>query len=227
MRGAQTHGAFPPHAPRPHADEPGLEVSLSDLFEDGQIERLVGDDPFEPQILLLQGCEALRLIHAQPSILFLPAVVGVFGDPELPTGLEHGQPLAGVELNRPQMLNNLFGRVPFLGHDPDLPWLRSSLPFNLDQICPGRSLMRDIIVDLAVGASLSLTVTGCSVAMALSGNPEPNFKAFEIGSTRQVVETQLGHPVASQKLEDGKQKDTYQYEMGNSPNGHRALMNLY
>ncbi len=55
--------------------------------------------------------------------------------------------------------------------------------------------MRDIIVDLAVGASLSLTATGCSVAMALSGNPEPNFKAFEIGSSRQVVETQLGQPI--------------------------------
>ena len=36
----------------------------------------------------------------------------VLGDPELPTG---------VELNRPQMLNNRFGRGPCLGHDPDLP----------------------------------------------------------------------------------------------------------
>lgn len=87
--------------------------------------------------------------------------------------------------------------------------------------------MRQILVDLTVGASLSLTVTGCSVAMALNGNPEPNFKAFEIGSSRQVVETQLGHPIASQKLEDGKKKDTYQYEIGNSPNGHRALFNFY
>ena len=87
--------------------------------------------------------------------------------------------------------------------------------------------MRDLIADLALVASLSLTITGCSVAMALSGNPEPNFKAFENGSSRQVVETQLGHPIASQKLEDGKKKDTYQYEIGNSPNGHRALMNFY
>lgn len=63
--------------------------------------------------------------------------------------------------------------------------------------------------------------------MALNGTPEPNFKAFEIGSSRQVVETQLGHPIASQKLEDGKKKDTYQYEIGNSPNGHRALLNFY
>ena len=87
--------------------------------------------------------------------------------------------------------------------------------------------MRRTLADLAVGVSLSLTVTGCSVAMALNGNPEPNFKAFEIGSSRQVVETQLGHPVASQKLEDGNKKDTYKFEIGNSPNGHRALMNFY
>ena len=87
--------------------------------------------------------------------------------------------------------------------------------------------MRKILVDLVVGASITFTVTGCSVAMALNGNPEPNFKAFEIGSSRQVVETQLGHPTASQTLEDGKKKDTYQYEIGNSPNGHRALFNFY
>ena len=74
--------------------------------------------------------------------------------------------------------------------------------------------MRDIIVNLAAGASSSLTVTGCSVAMALSGNPEPNFKAFEIGSSRQVVETQLGHPIASQTLEDGQTKDTYPVRNG-------------
>lgn len=69
--------------------------------------------------------------------------------------------------------------------------------------------------------------TGCSVAMAMNGHPEPNFKAFEVGSSRQQVEIQLGKPVASQVLEEGKKKDTYRFEIGNSPNGHRAMMNLY
>jgi len=74
---------------------------------------------------------------------------------------------------------------------------------------------------------IALLLTGCSVAMALHGQPEPNFKAFEVGSSRQIVEVQLGKPITSEMLEGGKKKDTYQYEMGNSPNGHRALMNLY
>lgn len=75
--------------------------------------------------------------------------------------------------------------------------------------------------------SLAFALTGCSVVMALNGNPEPNFGAFEIGSSRQQVELQLGKPVSSQSREDGKKEDVYRYEMGNSPNGHRALMNLY
>ena len=44
---------------------------------------------------------------------------------------------------------------------------------------------------LAVALS-ALMLTGCSVAMALSGHPEPNFDAFEVGATRKQVEVQLG-----------------------------------
>jgi len=74
---------------------------------------------------------------------------------------------------------------------------------------------------------LLLTLSGCSVAMAMHGNPEPNFEAFEVGSSRKQVEIQLGQPVSSRKLDNGQEEDTYRYQMGNSPNGHRALMNLY
>ncbi len=70
-------------------------------------------------------------------------------------------------------------------------------------------------------------LSGCSVAMALSGTPEPNFEAFEVGSGRKQVELQLGSPISSQQLDGGKKEDTYKFEMGNSPNGHRAMMNLY
>ncbi|TAL12467.1 MAG: hypothetical protein EPO02_01490 [Nitrospirae bacterium] len=91
----------------------------------------------------------------------------------------------------------------------------------------GASVMKSALLALASGCYAVMVLAGCSVAMALNGTPEPNFKAFEIGSSRQIVEIQLGKPVASQPLGDGKKKDTYRFEMGNSPNGHRALMNLY
>src|SRR5207244_7846768 len=87
--------------------------------------------------------------------------------------------------------------------------------------------MKSALVVVATGLYVLLALAGCSVAMALHGTPEPNFKAIEVGSSRQIVEIQLGKPVASQPLADGKKKDTYRFEMGNSPNGHRALMNFY
>lgn len=87
--------------------------------------------------------------------------------------------------------------------------------------------MKSALVVLAAGSSALLALAGCSVAMALNGNPEPNFKAFEVGSSRQQVEIQLGKPVVSQPLGEGKKKDSYRFEIGNSPNGHRAMMNLY
>jgi hypothetical protein len=42
----------------------------------------------------------------------------LLSDAELPAEVELDQAFARVELYRPQMLNNLFGRIPFLGHDP-------------------------------------------------------------------------------------------------------------
>ena len=71
------------------------------------------------------------------------------------------------------------------------------------------------------------SMTGCSVAMALHGKQEPNFEAFEEGSSRKQVEVQLGTPVFEKVLDEGKKEDTYQYEMGNSPNGARATLYFY
>jgi len=87
--------------------------------------------------------------------------------------------------------------------------------------------MKTARVVAIAGIYVPLALSGCSVAMALHGNPEPNFKAFEVGSSRQQVEIQLGKPVSSEQLGEGKKKDTYRFELGNSPNGHRAMMNLY
>jgi len=72
-------------------------------------------------MFLLQPLQPLGLIHAQPTVFFLPVVVRVVGEPELPTGVEYRQSFASFQLDRPQMLKDLFGRIPFLGHDHDLP----------------------------------------------------------------------------------------------------------
>ena len=74
---------------------------------------------------------------------------------------------------------------------------------------------------------IASSITGCSVAMALHGKQEPNFEAFEEGSNRKQVEIQLGTPAFEKVLDDGKKEDTYQYEMGNSPNGARATLYFY
>lgn len=83
--------------------------------------------------------------------------------------------------------------------------------------------MRNVILLILI----LLCNSGCSVAMALNGKPQPKFEAFEVGSKRQQVEVQLGKPISLEQVDGGKSREAYQFEVGNSPNGHRALWNLY
>ena len=57
----------------------------------------------------------MRLIDAQPAVFLLPPIIRLLGNPEILTGVEHHQALAGVELNRPQMLDAASGVYRFLG----------------------------------------------------------------------------------------------------------------
>lgn len=70
----------------------------------------------------------------------------------------------------------------------------------------------------------AVVVSGCSIAMALSGEKEPNFDYITVGAPRNQVEAELGHPVTAHKLDDTRQEAVYKYEMGNSPNPGRAVM---
>lgn len=70
---------------------------------------------------------------------------------------------------------------------------------------------------------LLFSISGCSVGMALSGKEEPNLSAFRVGSTRGEVELQLGSPVNSATLPEGKRVDIYEYELGNKPSTGRAI----
>lgn len=83
------------------------------------------------------------------------------------------------------------------------------------------------IVTKVLGLYAILVLSGCSIAMALSGEKEPNFDYIVVGAPRNQVEAEFGHPAATNGLTDGKQEATYKYEMANSPNTGRAWANFY
>ena len=84
--------------------------------------------------------------------------------------------------------------------------------------------MTKTVVPAICGLYALLVLSGCSIAMALSGQKEPNFDYIMVGAPRNQVEAEFGHPASTNGLTDGKQEATYKYEMGNSPNPGRATM---
>jgi hypothetical protein len=76
----------------------------------------------------------------------------------------------------------------------------------------------------AANLCLFLILSGCSIAMALHGHPEPNFDNIQVGARSEDVELEFGKPASSKQLENGKYEETFQYEMGNTPNPGRAAM---
>ena len=68
-----------------------------------------------------------------------------------------------------------------------------------------------------------ISLCGCSVGMAMSGEKEPNLGALRVGSSRGEIEMHLGPPTTSTTTEDGLRIDVYEYEIGNSPSGGRAI----
>ena len=78
-----------------------------------------------------------------------------------------------------------------------------------------------------VHLALLIALSGCSIAMALHGHPEPNFDKIQVGATREDVEQEFGKPVSSKVLESGQHEATFIYEMANSPNPGRATVYGY
>ena len=80
---------------------------------------------------------------------------------------------------------------------------------------------------LTIGSLHLLILSGCSIAMALNGHAEPNFANVKVGAAREEVEFELGQPVSTKDIGNGKREMTYRYEMGNSPNPARATIYGY
>jgi len=72
-----------------------------------------------------------------------------------------------------------------------------------------------------------LVLSGCSIAMALHGNREPNFEHIKVGESKDVIEFEFNQPGTVKDLGDGKSEVTYKYEMGNSPSPSRASIYGY
>lgn len=92
--------------------------------------------------------------------------------------------------------------------------------------------MKETMIALRIATTVCglyaiLVLSGCSIGMALSGNKQPNFDYIVVGSPRNQVEAEFGHPVATSSLTGGKEEASYKYEMGNSPNTGRAWVNFY
>jgi hypothetical protein len=83
------------------------------------------------------------------------------------------------------------------------------------------------IMTTICGLYAMLILSGCSIAMALHGNKEPNFEHIKVGVPKEEIEFEFNQPGTVKDLGDGKTEVTYKYEMGNSPNPGRASMYGY
>jgi len=86
-------------------------------------------------------------------------------------------------------------------------------------------MVKDNAVRWMAALFMIVGCSGCSVIMASSGNEEPNFGVIQPGATRTMVEGELGPPYHT--VNSGNEHtDWYEYELGNAPNGDRALANF-
>ena len=80
---------------------PGLEVSSCHLLQDTIVEREIGHLALQSRILLLQALQPFGLIDAQAAVFFLPPILRLLGDAELPTGVCDPDTHATSILNSP------------------------------------------------------------------------------------------------------------------------------
>jgi hypothetical protein len=83
------------------------------------------------------------------------------------------------------------------------------------------------ILTTVCGLYAIYVLSGCSIAMALHGNKEPDFQHIKVGATKEEIEFEFNQPGTSKDLGNGQTEITYKYEVGNSPNPGRAAVNGY
>jgi hypothetical protein len=83
------------------------------------------------------------------------------------------------------------------------------------------------IMTTICGLYAMLILSGCSIAMALHGNKEPDFDHIRVGAGKVEIDFEFNQPGTVKDLGDGKTEVSYKYEMGTSPNPSRASIYGY
>jgi len=77
---------------------------------------------------------------------------------------------------------------------------------------------------LLCGLFVLLTLSGCSVIMAMVGDKEPDFEHIKVGATKEEIDYEFNQPGTPKDLGEGKTEVTYKYAIGNSPNAARVAI---
>ena len=88
------------------------------------------------------------------------------------------------------------------------------------QLCPRILVTWDIVLWVLFVANL-VTISGCSVGMAMTGKPDPNIGVLSVGKDRGVVLLNLGQPAQTLASETGR-TDVFHLERGNEQSVGRA-----
>ena len=86
----------------------------------------------------------------------------------------------------------------------------------------GSSLLCGLFVLLTL--YVLLTLSGCSVMMAMVGDKEPDFEHIKVGATKEEIDYEFNQPGTPKDLGEGKTEVTYKYAIGNSPNAARVAI---
>ena len=82
------------HDPRPGVVAADSEFSRGHLLQARVIERLIGHQPLQPGVLLLEGLQSLGLVKAEAAVLFAPPVLRLLADNQLLAELRRAQTAA-------------------------------------------------------------------------------------------------------------------------------------
>src|ERR1035441_3244116 len=118
----------------------GAPFPLVQFLQHEDVECLLGHDPLQPRVLLLQQLQPLRLVPLDSPIPQPPAVEGLVGDPNPLRRPWDGHPLALQLLDLPAFGDRLLHRVPLTRHQSPHLVLTQLLTttFVVDQFSGGR-----------------------------------------------------------------------------------------